>query len=472
MHVVSRMRPRSVLAAAAVLATLATGVAGSTTAPTQASSGFTVERLAGEDRYATAARVAQATFSTAETAILASGENFPDALAGNYLAGRRQAPVLLAHRGGVPAASQQALRQLGVRRVTLLGGEGALGPEVVAVLQASGITVDRLGGRDRFETAAAVARAAGAPTTRTAFLASGRNFADALAAGPLAYGSPIPQLLTEPGSLPATVAATLTELGITNVVVLGGTNAVGPAVESQLRGRGLTVGRLSGPDRYATSTAIADWAVGVLGHHRDHVDLATGTNFPDALAGGVHAGAHRGVVLLVEPNPESGAAARWLAEHTNEITGGHVFGGVQALAESVLVGLINAGRGLLNDPTLCETTIATLVNTDRLLRGLPGLAVVPAASNIARSWSTHLAAVGDLSHNPNVGGQLEAAGLRWWSWGENVGFAGSAIEVHSLLMSSPAHLANIVDRDYTHIGIGCAVDRTGLVWVTQNFFEL
>lgn len=464
---------RTVLAGWALAAAAVVGLGAPGATPSaRATTGFAVERLAGEDRYATAARVALATFSAADDAIVASGENFPDALAGNYLAGRRQAPVLLAQRGGVPASTLQALRQLGVQRVTLLGGEGALGPAVANALTGAGLTVDRIAGRDRFETAAAVARAAGPPVTRTVFLASGRHFADALAAGPLAYASPIPQLLTEPGALPASVVAVLAELGITNVVVLGGTGAVGPGVESQLRSRGLTVGRLSGADRYTTATAIADWAVSVLGHRRDHVDLATGSTFPDALAGGIHAGANRGVVLLVEPNPTGGAAARWLATNNTTVAGGHVFGGVQALTESVLDVLVNAGRGLLLDPTLCETTVATLVNTERVVRSLPGFTVSPAASAIARSWSGQLAAASNLSHNPNLSGQLDAAGIPWRNWAENVGFSSSAIDVHTLLMNSPPHVANLLAPHLTHLGVGCAIDGQGLVWVTQVFYRL
>jgi putative cell wall-binding protein len=464
------LRRRAVLAVAALVAAVV-GV-GPVLAPVDATAGFTAERLAGADRYATAARVATATFARADAAIVASGENFPDALAGNYLAGRRQAPILLARRDGVPTATLDALRQLGVTRVTLLGGDGALGPAVAAALSVAGMTVDRIAGRDRIETAAAVARAGGAPPSHTAFLASGRTFADALAAGPVAYGSGIPQLLTEPGALPASVTAVLAELGITTVIVLGGTGAVSSGVEDRLRAAGLAVGRLSGGDRYETSTAIADWAIGALGHRRDHVDLATGAGFPDALAGAVHTGAQRGVVLLVAPGSTTSAAGDWLLANTGSVAGAHVFGGVQAIAESVLDTLVDAARGIVEVPVLCETTLLILVNTDRVLRGLAPYASLPAAAAIAESWSAHLAATQGLSHNGALGDQLDAAGIPWRGWGENVAYSYSAVDVHSLLMNSPVHLANVLDPGFTHIGIGCALDGNGTVWVTQDFVRL
>ena len=324
---------------------------------------------------------------------------------------------------------------------------------------------------NRFETAAAVARAGGAPPSGTAMLASGRGFADALTAGPIAYGSGLPQLLTEPGALSPAAAAAIADLAITTVVVLGGASAVSSAVESQLQGLGVVVGRLAGATRFATGVAIAEWAVGALGHQRGHVDVATGSNFPDALAGGAHAGASRAVVLLVEPDATGGAAAQYLASHTAIVTSGHAFGGAQAISDASLSALVAAGSGLPSGPVACESALAGAINAERAVAGRAAYTVSAAAGPVARNWSAQMAAAGGLSHNPNIGADLEAAGIHWAAWAENVSFGASADEVHSILMDSAVHRANILDPNLTHMAVGCTIDGLGDHWVTEVFYR-
>lgn len=449
------------------------GVVGAPARPAAAIPGFTLTRLAGGDRFETAATIATSTFGRADAAIVASGRDFPDALAGNYLAGRLGAPVLLAERDSVPLPTLDALYRLGVKRVTLLGGEGALGSSVLAALGAGGFDVTRIAGGDRFETAAAVAREGGAPASRTALLASGRTFPDALAAGPVAYGAGIPQLLTEPTSLSPAAANALSELGITNVLVLGGAGSVSDTVVGQLQNMGLQVGRLAGGDRYATSVAIADFAVGALGFERSHVDVATGTGFPDALAGGAHAGSGRHAVVLAEPSPSTalGAAAGYLRTHSATVAAGHVFGGAGAVDDGAVQALIDAGRGAQADANVCELAIEQLITVSRLTNLQGPLAASPEARAIARGWSTQMAANGGLSHNTATPTQLQAAGINWTAWAENVAYAGSAVGAHELFMSSAIHRGNILSSSLTHVGVGCVTDGAGTVWVTEVFYR-
>ena len=69
-----------------------------------------------------------------------------------------------------------------------------------------------------------------------------------------------------------------------------------------------------------------------------------------------------------------------------------------------------------------------------------------------------------LYHNPGL-----TSDVNNWRWvGENVGYGPDADTVHVAFMNSPAHKANILDRDYTEVGIG-AVVRNGRVWVAEIF---
>lgn len=150
--------------------------------------GDAVRRIAGDDRYATAAAVAReiavaGTFDGA--AVVASGEDFPDGLAAGLVAGRRGRPVLLTPSGALAPAASQAIADTGISRVVVAGGPAAVSAAVVDELRAAGLVVERLGGEDRYATAVALTERAvrEAAHTDVALLVSGADFPDALAAG-------------------------------------------------------------------------------------------------------------------------------------------------------------------------------------------------------------------------------------------------------------------------------------------------
>lgn len=107
---------------------------------------------------------------------------------------------------------------------------------------------------------------------------------------------------------------------------------------------------------------------------------------------------------------------------------------------------------------------AAAVNVTRAQRGLAPLALAGDLSAVAQRWSQQMAASGRLEHNPAL--TTEVSG--WRRIGENVGYGGSELAVHNALLASAPHLANIVNREYTQIGIGIA-SGGGRVWVTQVF---
>lgn len=163
----------------------------------------------------------------------------------------------------------------------------------------------RLAGADRYRTAIEISRAtfpSGAPVV---YLANGVQFPDALAAAPAAVREAGPVLLTAPGSLSMVVRTELQRLGPTQVIIVGGTQAVSPAVEAAVRAAvpGADVQRRAGANRYATAAAIsaAIFPAGI-----DTVYVATGRAAPDALAGAAAAGADGSPVVLV-PGTGSGA---------------------------------------------------------------------------------------------------------------------------------------------------------------------
>ena len=295
----------------------------------------TVRRVAGTDRYTTAAAIARTAFpDPVRDVYVATGVGFPDALAGTAAAARRGAPVLLTAPDHLPDPVRRELRRLRPQRVWVLGGAGAVPDAVVGRLRAvTGATVRRLSGADRTATSAVVSAHAFDPGVPVAYVATGRAFPDALGAGAAAGRLGGPVLLTEPEHLPAAVRAELARLRPRRVVVLGGTGAVGTDVVRAVRAAtGARVTRLGGATRYDTATrVVADaFPAGV-----PSVLVATGEGFPDALAGGAAAAASGSPVVLVPP---AGPLPETVRAELHRLAPGEVvvLGGTGALPDAVL----------------------------------------------------------------------------------------------------------------------------------------
>lgn len=109
-------------------------------------------------------------------------------------------------------------------------------------------------------------------------------------------------------------------------------------------------------------------------------------------------------------------------------------------------------------------TFTRMLNQERASRGVPRLATRGALVTVARAQARRMAGRNTLYHNPNL-----TKDVHNYSWvGENVGYGSKASTVHKAFMNSPLHRDNILDRDFTEIGIG-AVVRDGRVWVAQVF---
>lgn len=262
----------------------------------------TTERLFGANRYETAVEISQSAFADGEpdTVFIATGTVFADALSAAPAAAAEGAPLLLTLPTSLPTVVATELVRLSPSRVVIVGGPGAVSASVAAAIEALPFapTVDRVFGDDRYETSRAIAEEFFL-TAANAFVATGRDFPDALAAGPAAAELNGPVILV-PGNRTAVDAATLSllsSLTTETVYIAGGPSVVTPEIETQLEALpAITVDRLAGADRYATAIAIneAIFATESVAY------LATGEGFADALGGGA-AAANQGVPLYISP---------------------------------------------------------------------------------------------------------------------------------------------------------------------------
>lgn len=298
----------------------------------------TVDRLAGPDRVATAAAVAAEGFDATQTVVLARADRYPDALAGGPLAATLDAPLLLTNPTELSAPTAEAIRALGATRAVLLGGDVALAPQVVADLRDLGVEAERIAGTDRFATAAAIAaRVPGDGAYLVQGIASGaedRGWVDAVAVSALAAHQRRPIVLTATDALPAASAAALTDRRA--VTVVGGPAAVGEAVASAAGARGATVGRIAGATRYETSRAVAEASL-AAGLSAAETWLATGNDYPDALAAGPSVARRGATLLLIDGRSldASPGSTPFLAAHAGEIERLVLVGGEQAVAPAV-----------------------------------------------------------------------------------------------------------------------------------------
>jgi putative cell wall-binding protein len=334
-----RVRAGAIVGAAALVGAVVMGPSASATG------GFTMTRIAGSSRYATAAQIAIDSYGEASGIILATGETFPDALSASFLAGYVNSPILLAQRTSIPQATLDAMATLGVKEVVILGGTAAISTEVENQLKET-YDVVRLSGQDRFATAANVALAVNAGDIgeldgeRTAFLTYGYGFADALSVGPLAFAGRFPILLNGKGALGTPTKVALDRLDITHVVIVGG--IISAAAQDELTSLGISSERIAGPDRFATATAVADFALARLHFVAEKTDLARGIDpsnpdlgFADALAGSVAAGKESVPLLLTHPTELSKPTLAWLEAHAPTLTDGDILGGESAVSKSV-----------------------------------------------------------------------------------------------------------------------------------------
>lgn len=254
-------------------------------------------RIAGADRYETAAAVSRYSFHPGvSVAFVVVGETYPDALAAAPAAGRARGPLLLVRRSSIPPATAAELDRLDPKSIVVIGGIGAIDFELERALASytSGQVV-RVGGGDRYSTATSISRNFPADA-RIAYIANGVGFADGVIGGAAGAHRGGPVLLVPPDHVPPTVITELQRLRPAVLVVLGGPAAVSPAVESQLAPYAGRVVRRGGPNRYATAVALSmfTYEPGVL-----RLFLVTGEAFADALAAGPGAAPLGGAVLPV-----------------------------------------------------------------------------------------------------------------------------------------------------------------------------
>lgn len=313
--------------------------------------------VAGSTRISTAIEASRKAYpvdGSVDIVILATAYNWPDALGGTALAGAVHGPLLLTAKDALPTEVAAEITRLAPKRVYVLGGTGVVSDAVLNDARAltSENIATRLYGADRYGTAIAIADEVkamrGAEYDGTAFVCTGLNFPDALSAAPIAAANGWPIYLTHTDSvLPEVVDSMMRTYGgnpSNHGYIIGGTGALSEGVAYQLDELPfMGFMRISGADRYATSAEVARIGFDGLGMLMSRPALATGEDFPDALAGGVLQGSDACPVLLTRGSVLSPHAADVLTDYKDMIYEVRYLGGTGVISPSVRT----AARGLL-----------------------------------------------------------------------------------------------------------------------------
>lgn len=312
----------------------------------------TVQRIQGYSRYDTAIALSNVLVESADKVIIARGNNYADALAGSSLS-EGEYPILLTPSDAVPENVLEEIRRLGSSEILLLGGELALSKNVENQLKDLG-EVTRIAGDSRYDTARRIAEKS---DRKNAIIVSGENFPDALSASALAAKTGSDIVLTKRHEVTQPTTELLTGFAGDYMAIAGGNLAI--AEEVSLEIFGLTQRKdydkkFSGQSRYDTSVQIAREFT-----ENDTVIVATGQNYPDALAASQLAAKEKAPILLVKDRYISESIGKYLHENRERIDRLIIVGGEKAISKSVEDLLVQCIRDGGTMPELPKETTTT-----------------------------------------------------------------------------------------------------------------
>lgn len=285
-----------------------------------------IKRLAGSTRYDTMVSVvSEGAWSAGGTVIVASGENYPDALSASGLAGVYGAPIVLTEGNKLSPQATEQIRSLRPSRIIVVGGLSVISGNVLVSLQGICSKVSRIAGATRTDTSSALYRDGGNAWGSTAIVVSAANYPDALSVSPYAYAEKAPVFLCDP-VIGLTDEQRVALKNFKRVLVVGGENAVPSRFVQDLPG----VIRRAGATRYETSMAVADWGLS-NGLREDAIVYAAGLNFPDALTAGPLAGRNGSVLLLVDSS--SNSTVSYSVKFRGKTTKAWIVGGTSAVSQ-------------------------------------------------------------------------------------------------------------------------------------------
>jgi putative cell wall-binding protein len=491
--------------AAVIAAALVASVLALVASPAGALASVTATtRLSGADRYATAAKVANPAGTTTNEShfVLVSGQSYADGLSAAALAGALDtdgAAVLLTDPTTLTTSTLTTMAAMsggvaaGSKYVHIVGGESAVSAGIATQLTASGYNVTRVSGSDRYKTADAVAAAVKTQNGgnigtmggyRTAFLVNGNGYADALAVSGYSYDAKLPVFMTDGTTLSAGTSAAIAAAKVQKVIVIGGTAAVSDAVKDAALAVSTVsvVSRVSGADRYATATALADTIAAVDTSRRVKAILVDGNNFPDGLAASQYAASENATILLVNGATLPSSVTTWLTGKQAYLSTIATIGGTAAVPAAA----VTAAKTAATKPAI-TATISKAVDAGTGFTVTFSGRVTEASAETAANYT--ICSKFGVCRVPTTGGSMTltytytastgvskmvlAAQGTAFAPGDTLRVNGNAIASYAdaavkVATTSTTITANTAAPSGSVVAYAAAADATDKVWVTWN----
>ncbi len=299
-------------------------------------------RISGKSRYETNYELNRRTMQLDRPVFVTTGTSFPDALSIGPVVALESGALVLTSKSRMDSRLVELIRSKSPSKIYVIGGLSAVSSTVESQLHTAvpSVPVERIAGKTRYETSAEIlARFFSDRSFSRAFVATGRNFPDALSAAAAGGAIGAPVLLvngTGDRGLEPRVLEFLNARGIIDLAIVGSNGAVSARVELNLESIGFSVKRLGGANRYLTNEAINDYAANIDGSAPTSLWVTTGTNFPDALSAAAPAGRPTERLILSSkkcmPQPVVAQLINW---PRSSVTTVNIVGGVSALGPDV-----------------------------------------------------------------------------------------------------------------------------------------
>ncbi|MFR6142769.1 MAG: cell wall-binding repeat-containing protein [Finegoldia sp.] len=285
-------------------------------------------RISGRNRISTAIEVSKKYYEKANTVIIARSDEYPDSLTASPLAKKLNAPILLTSKNELEEPVKAEIKRLKATNIIIVGGVNSISTNVEKALRQYDKDVERIAGHSRYQTSAAIAESLLNQSARkTAIIASGENFADALTAGAYAAKQEYPILLVQKTTVDTQITKVLNKY-INKTIIAGGVNSVSEKVKKDLP---KNTERIAGRSRYDTAAQIAERLF-----KSEKAFVASGEVFADALVVSPVAGRLSSPILLVNRKESPKTIKEYVKEKITEIT---VIGGKKFVPSSIVTDL-------------------------------------------------------------------------------------------------------------------------------------
>ena len=285
-------------------------------------------RIAGKNRYESAAQISREQFTNAKKVIVVNSQKYADALSATTLSDGRYS-ILYTEKDSLTTATRNEIQRLNPIEVYLLGGKQSISDGIENILKKYANKVTRIAGKDRYETSAKVAAMS---NKKNIVIASGENFSDPLYASSYAYSNNAKILLSSGKTLSRETRDYLlrNKSKIGNVTVVGGGKSISSSTVRYIQSvTGKNVGRISGRNRYEGSVKVAN------SMNKSKVFIASGEDFADALAISPLAQKLNAPILLSAKGKLDTSVIAFLNNFKNSIKDVFIVGGYRTIDNNV-----------------------------------------------------------------------------------------------------------------------------------------